>query len=147
MALFKRDRLVGKHIKREAVLELFYTVENIHYGAFYQRYHFYREGEGFVFEHETRERPDNYGPTTKEDVTGAGSLHLTDPEAARFYELLCGGRVKKRETAKETGDRGPWIYLYWKGDKKTYQSFDFPSPEKLGAFVAFCQSLAEASGT
>ena len=49
-------------IPAKDVTEFYYTCENINYGAFYRRYRLYTENGKYFFSHETRERPEDYGP-------------------------------------------------------------------------------------
>ena len=60
----KKETVTNKRIPYDDVTEFCYTEENINYNAFRRRYRFYREDGKYLFYHETRERPDRYGPTT-----------------------------------------------------------------------------------
>ena len=140
----KKDGLkVGTDILQEDITEFFYTYENINYNAMYQRYHFYPENGEFVFFHERRERPDEYGPAGEEDVTRKGTIILTDDEQAVFFDLIRNGTVESRKESASSGDRGPWTYLYWNGDESVYQQYSFPSYSVRKDFEEFCESLAE----
>lgn len=143
--IFGTERTVGKDILSEDITDFYYTVENINYDAFYQRYRFYTENGEHIFFHETRERKDDYGPCTEEDTTLTGTIALTEEEWARFYDLVVGGIVKDREDSAEAGGTGPWLYLYWKGDKSKYQQFSFASYGKEKEFEEFCLSLVPES--
>ncbi|MBP5607169.1 MAG: hypothetical protein J6X66_02725 [Lachnospiraceae bacterium] len=140
------DMTVGGKIGMEDIQEFYYTVENINYDAFYQRYRFYAEDGEYYFFHETRERKDDYGPATEEDATARGTLKLTDKEWEDFYELILDGKVAERADDGTSGDSGPWYYLYWKGDKDKYQEFSFASQKKADKFVDYCVELAEEAG-
>ncbi len=133
---------VGKDILPEDVKEFYYTYENINYNAFYQRYRFYTEGGKYWFYHETRQRQDDYGPATEEDVTAKGTVELTEAQWAEFFAYLKDGTVVKRHVSAESGDSGPWLYLYWTGDGDEYQEFSFDAGSTARAFEAFCEALA-----
>ncbi len=143
MGLFNGEKTVGKQIKQGDITEFYYTYSNINYDAFYQRYRFYVEDGKHMFFHETRERKDEYGPTTEKDITKTGTIELTDEQWTAFYELLEGGTAVKRSESASTGDSGPWLYLYWKNDKGKIQEFSFASYDRRKAFEEFCGSLVE----
>ncbi len=139
----KSAYVVGTDISAEDITDFYYTYENINYNAFYQRYRFYAEDGKHLFFHETRERKDDYGPATEEDTTMKGTLELTDEEWAAFFALLKDGKVVKRSDSAESGGRGPWLYLYWKGDPSDYQEFSFASAGGDLSFEEFCERLKE----
>ena len=132
---------VGKDIRIEDITDFYYTEENINYGAYYQRYRFYMEDGKHMFFHETRERRNDYGPCTEEDTTLIGTKELTDEQWSQFADLVSGGTVKAREDSADSGDTGPWLYLYWKDDKGKYQEFSFDSYGTEVKFEEFCISL------
>ena|GEM_PF-608746 len=142
MSLFNSGKTVGKDIAVEDITDFYYTVENINYDAYYQRYRFYIEDGKHIFFHETRERPDDYGPCTEEDTTLTGIMELTDEQWAQFTDLVSGGTVKARSDSAESGDTGPWLYLYWTGDKGKIQQFTFESYGKETELEEYCESLA-----
>ena len=135
---------VGADIAAGDVTEFYYTYENINYNASYQRYRFYVGEGGNMFFHETRERHDDYGPTTEKDTTLTGDFELTDGEWSEFFELIKDGTVRKRDESFVDGDSGPWTFIYWKGDKSEYQEYSFPSPERRREFERFCAGLAHS---
>jgi len=53
-----------------------------------------------------------------------------------------GGKVEKRKEHLESGGSGPWLYLYWKGDKAKIQEFSFANLGKKTSFEEFCVKLA-----
>jgi hypothetical protein len=55
--------------------------------------------------------------------------------------LLNGGIVKKRNQSVETGDSGPWLYLYWNGDGDKYQAFSFATLNERNALEKLCEKL------
>lgn len=141
MSLFSSEKTVGVDITAEDILDFYYTVSNINYDAYYQRYRFYVEDGKHMFFHETRERPNDYGPCTEEDTTLTGTMELTDEQWAEFTDLLSGGTVKAREESADSGDSGPWLYLYWTHDKGSIQEFSFDSYATQKEFEEFCVSL------
>ena len=136
------DIKVGRDVLTDDISEFYYTYENINYDAFYQRYRFYIEDGKHMFFHETRERPGEYGPADENDTTSIGTIELSDEQWSEFYDLVCGGVITGREDSAESGDSGPWLYLYWNGDKSEYQVFEFESYSKEIEFEQFCQQLA-----
>ena len=136
-------KTVGIDIQMEDITDFYYTEENINYGAYYQRYRFYVEEGKHIFSHETRERKDDYGPCTEEDTTLAGTIELSDDQWSRLAEIVSGGTVKAREDSAESGETGPWLYLYWNGDKGKYQQFSFDSYGTQAEFEKFCLSLVQ----
>ncbi len=145
MSLLNGNKIVGKDIGKDDITDFYYTVENINYDAFYQRYRFYVEDGKHMFFHETRERKDDYGPCTEEDTTLTGTIELTDNQWSGFFDLVSGGTVKAREESADAGDDGPWLFLYWVNDKGKYQQFSFDSYGTQKEFVDFCLSLVPES--
>ena len=137
------ETITNRKIPVSDITDFYYTYENINFNAYYQRYRFYVEDGKYMFFHETRERKNEYGPTTEKDVTKTGTVELTDDQWTAFYELLEGGTVVKRSESAESGSSGPWLYLYWKNDKGRIQEFSFASYDRQKAFEEFCGSLAE----
>lgn len=135
------EKTVGKDIVMDDITEFYYTEENINYGAYYLRYRFYEEDGKYWFFYESREREDDYGPCTEEDATMVGTVELTKEQWTQFYNLVQGGKITAREDSAESGDTGPWLYLYWKGDKSKYQVFSFESYGKEVSFADYCVSL------
>ncbi len=138
-----RDTVTDRRIPADDVTEFCYTYSNINYDASYQRYRFYVENGKYVFAHETREKPGDYGPATEADVTAAGTRELSAEEWKAFLALLKDGRVSVRRDSAESGDAGPWTFIYWKNDKGKYQAFDFPTLAARQALENFCASLAQ----
>ena len=141
--VLKSEFTVGTDIRQEDISEFYYTYENINYNAFYQRYRFYAEDGSYYFYHETRERPEDYGPATEEDITASGTVELTEAQWGEFFGYLKDGTVVKRAESTESGSRGPWLYLYWSGDKSEYQEFSFDSVTTRRSFEDFCAELAQ----
>ncbi len=137
-----KDRITNRKIPSGDVKEFYYTVENINYDAFYQRYRFYKEDGKLMFQHETREKPGAYGPATENDVTDSGTLELSNAEWKAFLAYLKDGTVSARKDSAESGGSGPWTFIYWKNDKGKYQVFEFSNSEVKAQFVAYCAALA-----
>ncbi len=142
VGLFKKEYTVGTDIGKSDITEFYYTYSNINYNAFYQRYHFYFQDGIYRFFHETRERKDEYGPTTEADRTMVGTVELSKEQWDRFFELISQGKVVKRSESADSGDDGPWFYLYWSDDKSKYQEYSFADYGAQKAFEEFCAGLA-----
>ena len=138
------ETVTNRKIPLDDITEFYYTYENINFNAAFQRYHFYREDGKYMFQHETRERPGKYGPTTEEDITVSGTLELTADEWKDFLVFLKNGTVSARNDARESGSSGPWMFLYWKNDKGKYQVFEFPDYAAKTQFEQYCSALAQA---
>lgn len=134
-----RERTVGKSIAAEEITEFYYTLSSSTNPPQYQRYHFYKDAGRLWFYHEKREG--NHWPLTGADITFAGSVELAEEEWMKLVTLLEGGQVKKRTESATTGSHGPWLYLYWNGDRSKFQEFSFPSPGAQSAFEEFCGEL------
>ena len=135
-----RERVVGTDIAFEAVSDFYYTYATSTFPPEYQRYRFYMEDGAPMFFHERREG--ERFPLQEEDVTVSGTVALTEDQWARFCACLEGGTVRTREESVESGDSGPWFYLYWSGDQGEDQQFAFASLEAQGEFEALCAALA-----
>ena len=138
--------IVGKDINEEDISEFYYTIENINYDAYYLRYEFYIEDGKHMFFFEERKRPDDYGPTTEEDTVAKCEFELSDKEWSRFYETISDGEVTARDEDPETGDEGPWTYLYWSGDEGDCQQYSFKSEKNRAAFEKLCERIVKKSG-
>ena len=131
--------VVGVDIKPEDVTEFYCTVSTSTFPPHYQRYRFYKEDGAYKFFHETREG--DHFPLTEADATQTGTVTLSGDQWSDFLVLLVGGRVIARQEHLEAGDDGPWLYLYWTGDKGDIQEFSFVSYETRLAFESLCESL------
>ena len=138
-----KETVTNMKIPIDDIQEFYYTIENINFNAFYQRYRFYKEDGKHMFHHETRERPGDYGPTTEEDIINSGTFELSDTEWNDFLAFLKDGTVSEREDSAETGSSGPWMFIYWKNDKGKYQVFEFSNYDAKAQFEEFCSSLAQ----
>lgn len=50
-----------------------------------------------------------------------------------------------REEHLESGDAGPWLYIYWRGGETEGREFSFDQPGTVLAFEEFCAGLKEES--
>ena len=133
------EMTVGADITEDSIRECYYTYSTSTNPPFYQRYRFYTEDGKYYFYHETREG--GGWPQTEEDITASGTVELSHEEWDDFFGLLEGGTVTKRTESLEDGNAGPWLYLYWDGDKSEYQEFTFASYDKEDTFEEFCLAL------
>ena len=134
------EKLVGTDVLLESVTEFYYTYSTSTDPPHYQRYRFYTEDGKRFFFHEKREG--DHWPLTEDDATVAGTVELTEAEWEAFFDCLKGGTVKKREENLDSGRAGPWLYLYWNGDKSKYQEFTFASYGARCDFEELCEGLA-----
>jgi len=130
---------VGSRIKNGDITEFYYTIDSSTNPPEFQRYHFGVEDGKHIFYHEKREG--DHWPLTEADVSVSGTYELTDDEWNEFLGYLEDGEVQKRQDNADSGGRGPWLYLYWKGDKSEIQEFTFASYDREKAFVEFCESI------
>ncbi|MDO4867111.1 MAG: hypothetical protein Q4C10_11205 [Clostridia bacterium] len=137
----RRELTVGADVAFGDVTDFYYTYDSSAFPPEYQRYRFYAQGGAFFFYHETREG--GRWPLMEEDVTVSGTVELTEAQWAQFCDCLDGGTVRDREERLETGDAGPWLFLYWNGDAGECQEFSFASWEKRAAFEALCEALSD----
>ena len=131
--------VMGVDIEPEDITEFYYTVSTSTFPPHYQRYRFYKEDGAYKFFHETREG-DRF-PLTEADATITGTVMLSGDQWSDFLVLLVGGRVIARQEHLDSGDDGPWLYLYWTGDKGDIQEFSFVSYETRLAFESLSESL------
>ena len=136
-----KNSIVGDGITIDKVKEFYYTVDKSTNPAFYQRYHFYKEDDKYMFFHDTREG--DAWPLTEEYSTASGTVELSEEEWKEFFDFLSGGEVSKRNENTNSGGGGPFLFLYWDGDKGTKQQYEFEDYEKRTAFESFCENLSE----
>lgn len=137
--LLNNTKTVGKTIKEDAFREFYYTYSTTVNPPEFQRYRIYTENSKRMFYHEKREG--NTVFLTEEDITVSGEVELTPEEWERFWSFISGGTVKARKERVTAGGPGPWLYLYWNGDKDKYQEFTFADSEKKTEFEEFCMEL------
>lgn len=135
-----RKMSVGTDIACNDISEFVYTHASTAFPPQWQRYRFYAENDKLYFYCEKREG--NHLPLTETDITESGSAELSQQQTDQLYGYLQAGTVTKRSDSTESGSSGPWMYLYWKGDKDIYQQFSFDSGGTQTAFEQFCQQLA-----
>lgn len=134
-------KTVGKAVKKEKVYDFYYTVSTSTFPPHFQRYRFTAEDGKYLFRHETREG--DHIPLTEADTTVSGTLELTEEQWNRFFELMEGGTVRNRTESLDSGYKGPFLYLYWTGDRGKCQQFEFESYGKQKEFEEFCLELKE----
>ncbi|MBQ1300502.1 MAG: hypothetical protein IIY25_05280, partial [Erysipelotrichaceae bacterium] len=117
------EKTVGRDIKIDDITEFYYTYSSSTNPPDYQRYRFYVDDGKYMFYHEARKG--DHWPLTEDDITVSGKVELTEEQWKEFFGLLNNGKVKKREENLESGDPGPWLYLYWKKDGGEVQEFSF----------------------
>ncbi len=140
--LLKKEFVVGKDIAKEDILQFYFTYDSSTYPPEFQRYRFYTEGDRMLFYHEKREG--DHWPLSESDATVTGTRELSETEWDEMFSLLCGGTVRAREEHLESGGRGPWLFLYWKGDRGKIQEYAFSSFTKQRELEAFCVALKGA---
>ena len=128
--------------KADGLYEFYYTYENINYNAEYLRYRFYIEGGVPYFYFEKRERPNDYGPATEEDITAKGTVKLSEEQWKIFAEFIEEGKDSPRKDSAESGSRGPWTYIYWQKNPDKQREFSFASRDRLSEFEKFCAEMA-----
>ncbi|MBO4313431.1 MAG: hypothetical protein J5838_03985 [Desulfovibrio sp.] len=136
---FARTKTVGTDVGIGDVTEFYYTYSTSTNPPEYQRYRFYLKEGKPAFHHERREG--DRWPLTEKDVTVSGGRHLSGQEWAEFFDTLKGGTVRNREEHTESGDSGPWLFLYWKGDRSKCREFSFANYGSRLAFEALCSRL------
>ena len=134
-----RQMTVGTDVALSDVTDFYYTYSTSTDPPHYQRYRFYVDGQKYIFYHETREG--GGWPQTEKDITDSGSRQLSEAEWAEFFACLKGGTVENRKEHLESGNAGPWLFLYWKGDRSKCQEFTFASPAARFAFEELCVRL------
>lgn len=137
--LSNHPKTVGKTVKEGDFKEFYYTYSTTVNPPEFQRYRIYIENGKRMFYHEKREGDKVF--LTEEDITVSGETELTSEEWEAFWSYLSGGTVENRKESADSGSSGPWLYLYWNGDKNKCQKFIFADSEKETEFEAFCAGL------
>ena len=132
-------KTVGTEVKMEDITEFYFTYSSSTNPPRYQRYHLYVKDGLYQFYHEKREG--NHWPLREKDITVSGTKELSLEEWQTFFNFIKGGNVEKRKEHLESGSSGPWLFLYWKGDKGTIQEYSFPSLAVKKTFEDFCVKL------
>ena len=138
------DKTVGTDVRFEDITDFYYTCDASTDPPHYQRYRFYTQDGKHYFYHETREG--GGWPQTEADITRSGSVELTDVQWSAFCELLNGGTASRREEHLESGDAGPWLYIYWQGGEEEGREFSFEEAGTVLAFEEFCAAIVDHPG-
>ena len=141
LAAASDSMIVGNSIPFEGITDFYYTYDASTAPPHYQRYRFYVEDGKHYFYHETREG--GAWPQTEADITRSGTVELTDTQWAACSDLLNGGTASRREEHLDSGDAGPWLYIYWRGGEAEGREFSFDQPGTILAFEEFCGDLAD----
>ena len=131
--------IVGKDVPCGKIREFYYTVSSTGYPPHFLRYRFGDEQGKKTFFFERREG--DHLPLTEEDRVETFTKELTDVEWTTFLNIIGRGTVRKRKESTASGGSGPYLFLYWEGDRGCIQEYGFPSYEEKEAFVAFSESL------
>ena len=134
-------KTVGADVKMEDITDFYFTYDSSTNPPQFQRYRFSVKDGTYQFYHEKREG--NHWPLREKDITVSGTKELSLEEWKTFFDYLKDGKVEKRKEHLESGGRGPWLFLYWKGDKGKIQEFTFASYEKRISFEKYCVKLKE----
>ena len=137
-----RENIVGKKITENKFKDFYYTYATTVNPPEFQRYRFYMENGKAFFYHEKREGNNVF--LTEDDITISGTKELSSEEWDVFWRLINGGCVTKRSENVSSGNSGPWLYLYWDGDKDICQEFAFKEYETVYEFEMFCEGLVES---
>lgn len=137
--LLNIPKIVGKTIKEDDFKEFYYTYSTTVNPPEFQRYRIYTDNGRKMFYHEKREGDKVF--LTEEDITVSGKVELTEQEWNTFWDCLSGGTVENRKESVTSGNPGPWLYLYWNGDRNKCQEFTFADAEKKAKFEEFCVKL------
>lgn len=138
-AITGNTKIVGKNISESDFKEFYYTYSSTVNPPEFQRYRIYIEDGKKMFYHEKREGDNTF--LTEEDITVSGTVELTSEEWDLFWDYVSGGMVVNRKENTNAGGAGPWLYMYWNGDKDKCQEFTFETEEKETAFEEFCMEL------
>ena len=137
----EKQIIVGKDIAMDDITEFYFTYASSTHPPDYQRYYIYVENDKHYFYHETREG--NAYPLTEEYITVSGTKELSEDEWNTFFDFLKDGNVKSRQESDESGDSGPWMYLYWKRDRSEFQEFTFRDWDTQVLFENYCINLKQ----
>ena len=138
------DKTAGIDITFDDITDFYYTYDASTAPPHYQRYRFFSENGKHYFYHETREG--GGWPQTEADISRSGTAELTDSQWTAFCNLLYGGTASRREEYSDSGDAGPWLYIYWRGGEPEGREFSFDQPGSVLAFERFCAALADHPG-
>lgn len=139
-SLFKRKKwIVSKHIKLKDINEFYFTLASSTNPSAFLRYHFYlSEGRYWLL---VDKREGDHWPLTEDDRCSFKITNISDDNWNQMLALLENGVVTKRKEDTTTGSSGPWMYLYYNGDKSENQQFEFVAVERQKEFVLLCEKL------
>ena len=69
------------------------------------------------------------------------SVELTEEHWSAFCKCIEGGKVTKRTDSIDSGDSGPWLFIYWEGDKGRNQVFSFRDLDAQYDFRKWCEEM------
>lgn len=140
--IFCRDRTLRVEQIGEARFKDFYfTYSSTADPPKFQRYRFFKDGEERYFYHEKREGHKVF--LTEDDITVSGTVRMTDEEWQKFWAFINNGAVYERTDDTRSGGSGPWLFIYWDGDRGTKQVLDLEDPASAIALEEFCEELKE----
>ena len=131
--------VVGDDIKFNQISDFYYTIDASTNPPFFLRYRVYTVDGVHTFYHE--ERSGDHWPLTDNDATVIEKREMTEEEWDSFCKCIADGKVTKRTDSVEAGSSGPWLYLYWSGDKGTYQVFEFRDLDAQYDFRKWCEGM------
>ncbi|MCR5795435.1 MAG: RcnB family protein [Solobacterium sp.] len=135
----KAEFTVGEDIRKGDITEFYYTYDSSAFPPEYRRYRFYTEDWKYYFYHEKREGEE--WPLTEKHITVSGTVNMAEDGWDGFFGYLEGGTVVECGENLDSGDAGPWLYLYWKNDGGEYREFAFPSRQALASFEEYCEKM------
>lgn len=135
--------VVGDTIKFDQINDFYYTIDASTNPPFYLRYRVYTIDGVHTFYHE--ERSGDHWPLTVEDISVSDSVELTEEQWAAFCKRIEGGKVSKRGESVDSGDSGPWLFIYWEGDEGSNQVFEFRDLDAQYDFRKWCEEMVAAS--
>ena len=83
-------------------------------------------------------------PSLENEIVRFGEFELTDAEWEKFAAFLIKGTARDRKENTDSGDSGPWLYLYRENYDPQGQEFYFDSYGTLKEFERFCEGLADS---
>lgn len=134
----KKEMTVGSVVKTEDINEFYYTVDESTYPPQFFRYYFHKENGQWMFHFEKREA--DHWPLREDDVTESCDISLSDEERDEFFSYIENGKITKRSD-EPLDSSGPYLFIYWNGDKGDSQVYHFENYGKQKNFESFCSSL------
>ena len=134
---------VGKQIPFRDVTAFVYTRASSTNPPEHTRWHLMLQNGTPVLMYE--QRTGNHWPLTGEDISASSTVTLTQTQWQTLLHCLQGGQVIRRTENPETGDSGPFMYLYWQGDRDSIRQFTFASHEREQQFLTLCRQYVNPS--